>query len=338
MADQLLGSFVWCELMSTDTAAAKSFYSKVVGWTSVPFAPDGSYSIFNNLAGAGVAGLMRLPEQAKQMGTPPSWMIYVGTPDVDATAIRIAQLGGRVLKQPENIPDSGRFAVVQDPYGAVFGIFQPPPNRPGRSGGPSVGDFSWFELYTSNPDGAWAFYSTLFGWEKTSAMDMGEMGVYQMFGRGGGVPNGGFMAPPPGAPSAWMPYALVKDAKAAAAAVTAHGGKIINGPMEVPGGDWIAQGIDPQGAMFSIHSLNPAAQQAAQPRKAAAKAKQAGAKKAAPKKTAGKSGAKKARSKPATRKAKPVKRSAKPTKAKPAKKTAKKTARRTAKQAAKRKK
>jgi len=254
MADKLLGSFVWCELLTTDSTAAQSFYKKVVGWTAVPFAPDGSYNVFNNASGAGVAGVMKLPDAAKQMGAPPNWMMYVGTPSVDETAVRIASLGGRVLKQPENIPDTGRFAVVQDPFGAIFGIFQPPPNRPGRVGQPGVGDFSWFELYTPNPEGAWKFYQTLFGWEKTSAMDMGEMGVYQMFGRGGGVPNGGIMKPPPGAPAAWMPYALVKDAKAAAATATANGGKIINGPMEVPGGDWILNARDPQGAGFSLHA------------------------------------------------------------------------------------
>ena len=121
------------------------------------------------------------------------------------------------------------------------------------------------------------------------------MGVYQMFGRGGGIPNGGIMKPPPGAPAAWTPYALVKDVKAAAAIATANGGKIINGPMEVPGGDWIAQGMDPQGAMFSVHSLNPAAQQAA-PTKAAAPAK-----KAAPAKARAKKASKKAPSKAAKR-------------------------------------
>jgi len=306
MADKLLGSFVWCELMTADTRAAESFYNKVVGWSSVPFAPDGSYSVFNNASGAGVAGLMKLPDAAKQMGTPPNpstllragWLMYVGTPSVDQTAVRIAQLGGRVLKQPEDIPDTGRFAVVQDPYGATFGLFQPPANRPGRAGRPGVGDFSWFELYTTNPDGAWKFYQTLFGWEKTSAMDMGEMGVYQMFGRGGGIPGGGIMKPPPGAPTAWLPYAMVKNAKAAAAAASANGGNIINGPMEVPGGDWIAQGVDPQGAMFAVHSLNPA------PPKAVA------AKKASPAKKA-KKAAKKTVSKA---KAKPVKKSAKRTK------------------------
>lgn len=262
MADRLLGSFTWCELLTTDTAAAQAFYKKIMAWTAVPFAPDGSYTVFNNRAGVAVAGLMTLPAAAKQMGAPPNWMMYVGTPNVNDTAVRIAQLGGRVLKQPADIPNTGRFAVVQDPYGATFGIYTPKTPSPAKEK-PGLGDFSWFELYTPNPDGAWNFYRSMFGWEKTSAMDMGEMGVYQMFGRGGGIPNGGIMKPPPGTPAAWMPYALVQDAKAAAAAATANGAKIVNGPMEVPGGDWIAQGIDPQGAMFAVHSLNPAANKAA---------------------------------------------------------------------------
>ena len=323
MADKVLGSFVWCELLTTDTEAADSFYKKVVGWTSVPFAPDGSYSVLNNPAGAGVGGLMKLPDSAKQMGAPPHWLMYLGTPNVDDTVMRIVSLGGRVHKQPEDIPNVGRFAVVQDPYGAAFALLtpKPAPGTPERKRG-GVGDFSWFELYTPNPEGAWKFYQTLFGWEKTSAMDMGEMGVYQMFGRGGAIPNGGIMKPPPGAPAAWMPYALVKDAKAAAATATANGGKIVNGPMEVPGGDWIAQGMDPQGAMFAVHSLNPGAKAAAPAAaKTVAPAKKKAAKKAA--KTAA----------PKKAKARPVKKSAK--KAKPAKK---KAARKAAKKKAAKKK
>src|SRR6185436_12604760 len=165
MADRLLGSFVWCELLTTDTAAAESFYKKVVGWTSAPFGPGG-YIVFNNSAGSGVGGVMKLPDQAKQMGAPPHWMIYVGTPDVDGMAVRIAQMGGRVLKQPDDIPTVGRFAVVQDPYGASFAIFtpKPAPGSPERKKG-ATGEFSWFELYTPNPEGAWKFYETLFGWE-----------------------------------------------------------------------------------------------------------------------------------------------------------------------------
>jgi predicted enzyme related to lactoylglutathione lyase len=344
MADRLLGSFVWCELMTTDTAAAESFYKNVVGWTSVPFAPDGSYTVFNNASSAGVAGLMKLPDAAKQMGAPPHWLMYVGTPNVNDTAVRIAQLGGRVLKQPEDIPNTGRFAVVQDPFGATFGIYTPSTPGQGREKA-GIGDFSWFELYTPNPDGAWKFYQSLFGWEKTSAMDMGEMGVYQMFGRGGGIPNGGIMKPPPGAPAAWMPYALVKDAKAAAASATANGATIVNGPMEVPGGDWIATGMDPQGAMFSVHSLNPATKKDTPAKKAIKAAVGAvaavvgglalknAAKKTAANKAAKKGAAKKAKAKPvkkAAKRSKPAKRS-NPAKKKAAKKKA-------VKKAAKRKK
>jgi predicted enzyme related to lactoylglutathione lyase len=327
--------------MTTDTAAAESFYKKVTGWTSVPFAPDGSYNVFNNAAGAGVGGVMKLPDSAKQMGAPPHWLMYVGTPSVDETAVRVAQLGGRVLKQPADIPNTGRFAVVQDPFGATFGVFQPPPNRPGRSGPPGIGDFSWFELYSPNPEGAWKFYQTLFGWEKTTAMDMGEMGTYQMFGRGGGIPNGGIMKPPPGAPAAWAPYIRVKDAKTVAALTAANGGKIVNGPMEVPGGDWIAQGMDPQGAMFSVHSLKPAAPKAAPTSAKASTSAKVTADKSAgkPAKKAKKKAVKKAAPKKA--KAKPVKKSKK--KAKPAKKSAKKKksakpAKKKAKKAGKRKK
>jgi predicted enzyme related to lactoylglutathione lyase len=352
MADKLLGSFIWCELLTTDTAAAESFYKKIMPWTSVPFAPDGSYTVFNNQAGAGVAGLMTLPASAKQMGAPPNWMMYVGTPNVDAMAIRIAQLGGRVLKQPDDIPNTGRFAVVQDPYGATFGIYTPKTPGAGK-GQPGLGDFSWFELYTPNPDGAWNFYQSLFGWEKTSAMDMGEMGVYQMFGRGGGVPNGGIMKPPPGAPAAWAPYALVEDAKVAAATATANGAKIVNGPMEVPGGDWIAQGIDPQGAMFAVHSLNPAAKKAAPAKKdtPAKKAIKAAAgvvaavvgglalKNAAKKAAARKAAKKKAKSKPAKQSAKKAvkKKAAKRTTARKAPASAKASAGKPKKKAAKKK-
>jgi uncharacterized protein len=323
MADRLLGSFVWCELMTTDSPAAQAFYEKVVGWKAVPFSPDSSYTVFNNRAGSGVGGVMKLQPG---VNAPPHWLMYIGTPSVNDTSVKIAQLGGRVLTQPEDIPNAGRFAIVQDPYGATFGIYTPLNPGSGKSD-PGIGDFSWFELYTPNPERAWAFYEKLFGWEKTSAMDMGEMGTYQMFGRGRGISSGGIMKPPPGAPAAWMPYAMVRDAKAAAAIATAHGGKIVNGPMEVPGGDWIAQGIDPQGAMFSVHSLKPAAPKPAADKKpATAKAKAAPAtaarKKAATKKTA----ATKVKTRPAKKKAAKKKAAKKPAPRKAAKKAPKKKA------------
>lgn len=325
MTDQLLGSFVWCELLTTDTTAAGAFYKKVVGWKTAPWPNDSSYTTFVADTRP-VAGMMVLPDAAKQMGAPPNWMMYVGTPDVDGTSMKIAQLGGRVLRQPETIPNAGRYAVVADPQGAVFGIFTP--SMAAAPGGqPALGIFSWYELYTPDPDAAWRFYQALFGWEKTSAMDMGEMGMYQMFGRGGGIPNGGILKPPPGAPAAWLPYALVDDAKAAAARATRLGGKIMHGPMEVPGGDWIAIGMDPQGAMFAVHSRKPAA--AATPR--APRARAAAAKKAAAKKTVVAKAKTKAKSKAKT--VRKVTRTSKKSARKPATRT---SARKVSKKAAKR--
>lgn len=329
MAHQsVLGSFVWCELLTTDTSAAAAFYKKVVGWKTAPWSDDPTYTTLVGNAGP-VGGMMILPDEAKRRGAPPNWMMYVGTPNVENTAMRVAQLGGRILKQPDSIPGGGRFAVVQDPQGAAFGIYTPAQPQPDK-GQPGLGDFSWFELYTSNVDAAWTFYSTLFGWEKTSAMEMGDMGVYQMFGRGGGVPNGGMMKSPMGA-MAWMPYAMVDDARAAAKRATDLGAKIVNGPMEVPGGDWIAQGKDPQGAMFAVHSKTPAATlrrgsgQAAKPVVTKPSAKPV-AKKTAAKKTSAKK-SKKTSAKKARAAAKPQKKKAKAAK-KPAKKASKKSAKR----------
>jgi predicted enzyme related to lactoylglutathione lyase len=331
----LLGSFLWCELLTTDTAAAGGFYKKVVGWKTKPWPHDASYTTFTTGAGP-VAGMMILPAEAKQMGAPPNWMMYVGTPSVDDTAMRVAQLGGRVIKQPDNVPGGGRFAVVADPQGAVFGLYTP--KEAGRvQGEPSAGDFSWYELYTTDLAAAWTFYSALFGWEKTTAMDMGAMGVYQMFRRGEGVPGaGGMMKAPAGQPAAWLPYAMVPDAKAAAERATASGGKIVNGPMEVPGGDWIAMGQDPQGAMFAVHSRKPAAAAAkpAAAKPAAAKpaaAKPAAAKPAAAKPAPAKPAAKPAAKKTSAKKAAAPKKKAKAAKAaKPARKAVKKPARKKA--------
>lgn len=271
MADESLrGRFLWHELLTSDTASAAPFYKKVVGWKTAPWPNDASYTLF--MAGSQpVAGLMALPEDAKKNGALPNWMTYIGTGDVDETVRRLTELGGKLLKPAENLPSTGRFAVVQDPQGAVFGLYMPTQPQPG-SGRPKVGEFSWHELACEDPAAVWTFYQKLFGWEKTSAMDMGPQGTYQMFGWKG-QPVGGIMKRPPNMPSYWMPYAMIADARAAAKTVVKQGGRIANGPMEVPGGDWIVNGIDLQGAFFSVHSLKPvAAKPAAKPasKKAAA--------------------------------------------------------------------
>jgi predicted enzyme related to lactoylglutathione lyase len=278
------GRFVWHELMTTDTKDAARFFGKVIGWKAKPWVEQPSYSTWTMGRGAPMGGLMPLPEEAKAGGTPPSWVTYIATPDVDETALQAAQYGGRVLRQPAEIPTVGRFALIADPQGAMFAAFTPnQPAQPEKPGPVEVGDFSWHELMTTDWESAFRFYQRVFGWEATGSFSDPAIGTYQMYGRNGRTLGGMFNVPAGnGAPPAWLPYVRVPDARKTAAAIAKAGGTVINGPMEVPGGDWITQAVDPQGVMFAVHSLKPAPAR----KKAVAKKKAAARKTAAPKKRA----------------------------------------------------
>jgi uncharacterized protein len=245
--------FVWYELMTTDAAAATSFYTSVIGWQA---ADSGMPGMAYTLLSAGptmVAGLMNLPPEACAAGAQPGWMGYVAVNDVDAMAARVQQAGGAVHRPAEDIPGVGRFAVVADPHGAVFCLFKGEPDEaPPQPAADTPGLMGWHELYAGDLASAWAFYSSLFGWSKDEAIDMGEMGTYQLFGAGG-TSIGGMMTRPPQVPvPCWLYYVNVPAIDAAAARVTAGGGQVVNGPMQVPGGSWIVNCMDPQGAMFAM--------------------------------------------------------------------------------------
>jgi len=205
-----------------------------------------------------VGGRAKLPEEAKAMGAPTHWLAYVTVPDTEAVVKKTEEAGGAVLMPPTTMEGVGTFAVLQDPQGAAFCPFTPADGPGGEVEIPTEGRFSWHELYTSDHEAAFAFYSDVFGWEKTHAMDMGEMGIYQMFGPEAGAEfaYGGMMNKPaemPGPPS-WLYYVMVPDIDAAAGKVKELGGLVFNGPMEVPGGDMIAMCIDPQGGTFALHA------------------------------------------------------------------------------------
>ena len=249
----LRGRFIWHELMTPDSAAGIAFYKKVVGWKTEAWDQHTTYVMWLGSRGP-VGGVMTLPEEAKLMGAPPHWLPYIGTPDIDGTVRQAAGLGAKIYKDIATVPTVGRFAILADPQGAAFAAFTPETLMP-QQDQPAAGEFSWHELATSDPAGAWHFYQALFGWEKTEAMDMGPAGVYQMFGWPG-LSLGGIYQPPAGMPPNWLSYAMVPDAIAAAEAVKRAGGQVVKGPMQVPGGSWITCGIDPQGAMFAVHSLS----------------------------------------------------------------------------------
>jgi hypothetical protein len=349
--DSVRGRFVWHELMTTDPRVAKDFYSRVVGWKPQAFSQDPSYTVLTTKDGM-MAGLMMLPAEAASMGAPPSWLVYVGVANVDDTVSQAEDMGAKTLKAPTNIPNVGRFAVLQDPQGAVFSVFTPAAGsgetRDEQRRTP-LGDFSWHELITTDWSSGFAFYQKLFGWEKTESMDMGPgLGVYQMFGWGGKTVGGMFNKPKEmPAPPHWLPYALVPDVHEAAGLVTRLGGRVVNGPMEVPGGDWIVQFLDPQGALFALHSAKKpetASAEGGAARGAETRPARPQGEKAAPRRrtagtaarTPGMKPARKSAEKPAVAAKKPVaKKPAAKKPAKAAKKVAKKSGKKVSKKAAK---
>ncbi|WP_426127058.1 VOC family protein [Pararhizobium sp. PWRC1-1] len=249
------GAFVWYELMTTDTKAAEAFYDDVVGWTSVDSGmPDANYTLFKT-NDVRVAGLMTLPESALTMNIPPAWLGYVGVDDVDAAAKKLAKLGGTVHRQPEDIPGVGRFAVVADPHGAVFALFKGDGEMPDIKQ-MDPGSIGWHELMAGDLATDLPFYQEMFGWKKDEGIDMGDMGTYQLFAHNG-AQIGGMMTKPATvpAPPYWGFYFNVGALDAAIARSTANGGKVVNGPMEVPGGAWVANCVDPQGAYFNLVAM-----------------------------------------------------------------------------------
>ncbi|TWT10545.1 VOC family protein [Reyranella sp. CPCC 100927] len=247
------GRFVWFELMTTDMAAAKAFYGTVVGWgTQDASMPDMAYTLFTDGA-AQVAGLMTLPEEACKAGAQPAWVGYVAVDDVDASTAQAQQLGGTVHVPPTDIPNIGRFSMITDPQQAAVNLFKsttPQQDQPSARG--VARRIGWHELLATDAQKVFDFYNAMFGWKKSDAIDMGPMGTYQLFAVGDDVIGGMFNRPPVMPVPFWLYYFNVGDIDAAGERVKSAGGQILNGPMEVPGGDWIIQGADPQGAMFAL--------------------------------------------------------------------------------------
>lgn len=250
-----IDSFVWYELVTSNAQQALDFYGPVVGWTAEAFPGEPGANPYRILqaGGKGMGGVFEMaPEQVKA-GMKPGWVGYLHADDVDARAERLKKAGGTVHRVPQDIPGVGRFAPVSDPQGAGFILFKPTP-PPGKvpEFPTGMGTVAWHELWTTNPTAAFAFYSELFGWQKSSAMDMGPMGTYQLFSMGKGDAGGMMASPDPKLPPHWLYYFMVDSVAAALERVKARGGTVLHGPVEVPGGGWILQGRDPEGVVFAL--------------------------------------------------------------------------------------
>ena len=250
----LLGRPLWYELMTTDMKGAEAFYRAVVGWKTAPFAGTGHpYTTFSRSGDVRVGGILTKPDEVK---APPFWAMYVGVPKLEEAAAQIKRLGGSAHTEVLEVPNVGRMQLMMDPQGAAFYIFEPANAEQPPEAAAEIGEASWHELMTTDLAAATKFYQQAFGWQPSEAVDMGPVGKYQMFNRPHGMIGGMMNKPPEMAqvPPNWGIYFRVPDINTATEAVKANGGKILNGPMEVPGGDWVVNAMDPQGAAFSLHA------------------------------------------------------------------------------------
>lgn len=251
----------WFELSTSDQNGAKDFYGTLFGWTIAdsPIGPDAVYTMFQ-IDGLDVGACCTLqPEQAAH-GVPPNWAVYISVDDADATAGKVTRAGGSVVAPPFDVMDLGRMAVLQDPAGAVFSIWQPKANIGTRLTG-VMNTVGWIELTTKDEAGAAKFYSDVFGWKVTNGKgapvgpdDYGHI-------EHNGVPIGGI--PPgsmrdPNAPPNWMIYVEVADVAAMTEQALSLGASVCVGPMDIGENGRVSVLSDPQGACFALHQ-SPAA-------------------------------------------------------------------------------
>ena len=250
------GSFIWYELLTSDVKAAKAFYDAVIGWNIQAEAPPGGmdYRMIEAADGA-AGGVMQLSESMLAGGAKPGWLCYLGVDDVDASAAAVAEAGGAIHMAPFDIPGAGRAALVADPQGIPFYVMRgSSPERSTAYQRRGLQHVSWNELLSPDADGALDFYGRLFAIARVGGMPMGEMGEYSFIANGdsAGEAVGAVMRTPAGGHSGWSFYFRVPELTDAAAKVASLGGKVLQGPMEVPGGEWVLNAEDPEGVSFGL--------------------------------------------------------------------------------------
>lgn len=249
------GDFIWYELMTTDPDGAAAFYATVVGWDVADSGQAGMDYRLLSMSGTHVGGLLPIDAAMQAGGARPFWAGYIGVDDVDASSAAIRAAGGTVHLEPRDIPGVGRFAFVADPQGVPFyvmkGSVEGGVSEAFAAETPRVGHCAWNELVTTDPASAKQFYGEQFGWTKDGEMDMGPMGKYEFLRHG--FLLGAVMPKPAEMPQPmWIYYFRVPDIDAAAATVGKCGGQVLLDPQEIPGGEFIIQGLDPQGALFAL--------------------------------------------------------------------------------------
>jgi uncharacterized protein len=252
------GTFCWVELGTSDNEAAKQFYTQLFGWDYVdnPMGEHGVYTMLK-LDGKDVGGLYKLMPDMVERGVPPHWLSYVAVANADESAAKAKEAGATLLQEPFDVFTLGRMAMIQDPTGAVFALWQPKEHK--GSGIYNVpGSFCWNELGTTDTQKAGDFYTGLFGWTRDD-MSGGPV-EYTMFKNGDRGAGGMFKITPEMGPMPpnWLVYFAVDDCDARAQKATELGGQVMKPADDIPGIGRFAILLDPQGAAFAIIKLeNP---------------------------------------------------------------------------------
>jgi predicted enzyme related to lactoylglutathione lyase len=253
---ELQGKWIWYELLTSDDAGAKAFYEAVVGWDMTLSADSPmNYGFITNPDGQMTGGLLQLTADMTANGAQAMWLGYLAVDDCDAAVAAIEGKGGKSLLPAFDL-EVGRIAMVADPDGVPFYVMTP--KTPEGGGGSTAfdpmlpGRCGWNELQSANQQGALDFYTGMFGWTLPEPLDMGDFGKYQFIDHGGEM-IGAIMQKAPHAPqTGWQFYFRVADIDEAADLTLTNGGRITHGPMEVPGGNWVFNGVDPQGVAFAL--------------------------------------------------------------------------------------
>ena len=253
------GRIVWHTLNTTDLAAARKFYTQLLGWsaTELDMGPGGKYTMFRD-GDQDVGGAAALDPRAAAAGARSHWLAYPSVDDVDAVADRVPAVGGKILVPPTDIPNVGRFCVAADAQGAVIAPFKGTPSAPQpKDGPPSVGSFCWDELLTTDVAAAKAYYGKVIGWTSRS-IEMGPAGTYTMFQRGDKDAAGMASLPtPPPHPPAWLSYVLVRSVDASTDKARGLGAKVMMEPKDIPGMGRFSVLLDPTGAAIALWVVHP---------------------------------------------------------------------------------
>jgi predicted enzyme related to lactoylglutathione lyase len=250
------GSFCWFELATTDQQDAKDFYTNLFGWefNDTPIGPSETYTTFL-IENRAVAAAYTMRDEQRQQDMPPMWLPYISVASADESAEAAARAGGTVKAPPFDVMDLGRMAVISDPTGATFALWQAKSN-PGTGIKHANGTVVWADLNTSDPARAAEFYRTLFGWQILAGKDKGPAGPDD-YGHivngeefiGGVLPHG---AHPAGVPPHWLIYFGVPDCDGAVAETIGEHGRVLVNVKTMEGTRKYAVLTDPQGAAFAV--------------------------------------------------------------------------------------